>query len=44
MKTKYQDLINQTFDFPQEEFSIDNDKLHFHNINLFELIKNMGHH
>jgi len=42
MKTKYQDLINQTFDFPQEEFSIDNDKLHFHNINLFELIKKYG--
>ena len=42
MKTKYQDLINQTFDFPQEEFSIDNDKLYFHNINLFELIKIYG--
>ena len=29
MNTKYIDLINQTFDFPQSEFALENNKLFF---------------
>lgn len=42
MKTKYIDLIEQTFDFPQREFQLDEDKLLFHGINLMELIEKYG--
>ena len=42
MNTKYVDLIEQTFDFPQEEFNIEKDQLFFHNINLMELVQKYG--
>ncbi len=42
MNTKYIDLINQTFDFPQEEFSLEEDYLRFHNINVMELVEKYG--
>lgn len=42
MNTKYIDLIDQTFDFPQEEFTLDNDNLLFHGIPLNELVKQYG--
>ncbi len=42
MNTRYIDLINQTFDFPQEEFSLQGDSLLFHQINLMELTKQYG--
>jgi arginine decarboxylase len=43
MNTKYIDLINQTFDFPQEEFRIDNKKnLHFHEIDTMKLAEEFG--
>ncbi|MGY8919298.1 MAG: arginine decarboxylase [Flavobacteriales bacterium] len=42
MNTRYIDLINQTFDFPQKEFSLKNKCLHFHEINLLDLIKKHG--
>lgn len=43
MNTKYIDLINQTFDFPQEEFKIDSNKnLHFHEIDMMHLVKEFG--
>jgi len=42
MKTKYIDLIEQTFDFPQREFQLENDKLLFHGIDLMELIEKYG--
>lgn len=43
MKTKYIDLIEQTFDFPQEEFKLnENHQLEFHGINLMELISTYG--
>lgn len=42
MNTKYIDLINQTFDFPQEEFHLENNELLFHDIDLTELIKEYG--
>lgn len=42
MKNKYIDLIRQTFNFPQEEFQIEDDSLIFHNIYLMDLIKQYG--
>lgn len=42
MKNKYIDLIQQTFNFPQEEFQIEDDTLIFHDIYLMDLIKQYG--
>jgi len=42
MKTKYIDLISQTYDFPQEEFTLQNNKLNFHDVNLMELVEEYG--
>lgn len=43
MKNKYIDLIEQTFEFPQEEFQItENNELKFHGIDLMELINTYG--
>ncbi|MDP5158059.1 MAG: arginine decarboxylase [Flaviramulus sp.] len=42
MNTKYIDLIDQTFDFPQEEFRLENKTLEFHGINLMELVEEYG--
>jgi arginine decarboxylase len=42
MNTKYIDLVNQTFDFPQEEFKLENKTLEFHDINLMKLVKEYG--
>ncbi|WP_299049222.1 arginine decarboxylase [uncultured Polaribacter sp.] len=42
MNTKYIDLIEQTFDFPQEEFTTENNKLFWHGINLMELTQKYG--
>ncbi|MBZ9628337.1 arginine decarboxylase [Psychroflexus sp. CAK57W] len=42
MNTKYIDLISQTYDFPQDEFTLHEDELKFHNINLMELVENYG--
>ncbi|MGA1226078.1 MAG: arginine decarboxylase [Tamlana sp.] len=42
MNTKYIDLIDQTFDFPQEEFTLENKTLEFHGINLMELVETYG--
>jgi arginine decarboxylase len=42
LKTKYLDLIEQTLDFPQEEFYLENKRLFFHGINLMELIDKYG--
>ncbi len=41
MNTKYTDLIEQTFDFPQEEFRTENNNLFFHDIDLAKLVDNM---
>jgi arginine decarboxylase len=35
-------LVNQTFDFPQEEFKLKNKTLEFHDINLMELVEQYG--
>ena len=42
MKNKYIDLIEQTFDFPQEEFKVIDDELYFNNIPLMDIIKQYG--
>ena len=42
MNTKYIDLINQTFDFPQEEFKLEDKKLQFHDIDLMKLVETYG--
>ena len=34
MKDKYIDLIEQSFDFPQDEFSVEDNELNFHDIPL----------
>lgn len=42
MNTKYIDLIDQTFHFPQEEFDLKNGTLTFHDIDLSALIEKYG--
>jgi arginine decarboxylase len=42
MKIKYVDLIEQTFEFPQDEFNVIDGELHFHDIPLMEIIKQYG--
>lgn len=42
MRTKYIDLIDQTFDFPQDEFNLREDRLIFHGIDLMRLIEEYG--
>ncbi|MBS1624664.1 MAG: arginine decarboxylase [Bacteroidetes bacterium] len=39
---KYKDLIEQTFDFPQKEFTVDNNALRFNNLPLMDIIKEYG--
>lgn len=41
-KIKYSDLIEQTFDFPQEEFDYDENGLTFHGISQMELVEKFG--
>lgn len=42
MKNKYLDLIEQTFDFPQEEFTLSGDNLVFRGLDLMSLIEEYG--
>ncbi|MFC2086216.1 arginine decarboxylase [Bacteroidota bacterium] len=42
MKNKYIDIIEQTFDFPQEEFKLKNNSLLFNDIPLMDIIKKFG--
>jgi len=42
MNTKYIDLINQTFYFPQEEFKLEDKTLQFHDIDLMGLVEEYG--
>lgn len=42
MKTKYIDLISQTYDFPQEEFTLNDANLEFHGIDLMGLVEKYG--
>ena len=42
MKIKYSELIDQTLYFPQEEFNYDCESLHFHGINLMNVVEQFG--
>ena len=42
MKNKYIDLIEQTFDFPQDEFRVEDNELYFHNIPMMNIIEQYG--
>ena len=42
MKTRYIDLIEQTFDFPRDEFKLDDDKLVWNDLPLTELLEKHG--
>lgn len=42
MRTKYQDLIEQTFEWPQTEFSTEDSELLWHDIPVMEIIKQYG--
>ncbi|MDR0437995.1 MAG: arginine decarboxylase, partial [Bacteroidales bacterium] len=42
MKNKYIDLIEQSFEFPQEEFKVIDSELYFHNVPLMDIIKQYG--
>lgn len=38
----YVDLIEQTFDFPTDEFRVENNELHFNNVPLMDIIRQYG--
>ena len=42
MKTKYIDLISQTYEFPQEEFKVEDNNLLFNDVPLMDIIKQYG--
>ncbi len=42
MKNKYKDLIEQTFDFPQDEFELVGDQLKIHGLDLMQLVEEYG--
>lgn len=42
MKNKYIDLITQTYDFPQEGFSVEDNNLLFNDVPLMDIIKQYG--
>ncbi len=42
MKNKYIDLVEQTLEYPQDEFCTIDNELYFHNIPLMEIIKQYG--
>ncbi|QAA81896.1 arginine decarboxylase [Aequorivita sp. H23M31] len=42
MNTKYIDLINQTYYFPQEEFRLGDHGLEFHGVDMMELVEKYG--
>ena len=42
MRTKYIDLIEQTFEFPQEEFKVIDNELLWNDINLMQIIEQYG--
>src|ERR1051325_4303382 len=42
MNNRYIDLIEQTFDFPQDSFKVVNEKLLFNEVPLMELVEKFG--
>ena len=39
MKNKYIDLIQQTFEFPQDEFEVIDNELYFNKVSMIDIIK-----
>ena len=44
MKNKYIDLVEQSFDFPQDEFRVEDGELYFHDIPIMDIIEQYGTH
>ena len=42
MKNTYFDLVAQTFDFPQDGFSLKNNRMLFNEIDIYDLIQRYG--
>ncbi len=42
MKNKYIDLVEQTFDFPQDEFRVEDGNLFFNDIDVMDIIEQYG--
>ena len=42
MKNKYIDLIEQTFEFPNDEFKVIDNELYFNEVPLMDIIKQYG--
>ncbi len=42
MKTRYIDLIEQTFDFPKDEFKFENETLTWNDLPLMDILKKHG--
>ncbi|MBL0128565.1 MAG: arginine decarboxylase [Flavobacteriales bacterium] len=42
MKTRYVDLIEQTFDFPKDEFKLDGDNLVWNDLQLMDVLRKHG--
>ncbi|MEZ4721915.1 MAG: arginine decarboxylase [Flavobacteriales bacterium] len=42
MKNKYEDLVKQTFDFPQDDFTTSGAELRFHGLRLMDLVEQFG--
>jgi len=42
MKDKYINLIEQTFEFPQDEFKVEDNELQFHDIPIMDVIEQYG--
>ena len=42
MKNKYEDLIKQTFEFPQPGFDVQDNELYFNEIPLMDIIEQYG--
>src|SRR5690606_34164976 len=42
MKTRYIDLIEQTFDFPKDEFKLEGDNLEWNDLPLMEILQKHG--
>ncbi len=42
MKTKYSDLIDQTFEFPNDEFNVEDGELNWNDVPLMDIIKQYG--
>ena len=42
MKNKYIDLVEQSFEFPQDEFRVEDGALYFHDIPMMDVIEQYG--